>query len=181
MGDMHKSPRRKADKAIRHAEWLDEYIRGLSLRKIAAKHGVSKSAVHQAVQNQLRAAIARRDDSADTLLEQQVQRLDWLWTQSAQAINEARDGREVGLAQLISAARGVIDSKTKLLGLDQPQRHEVVVAQVSEIDRELAGLAELLRDNALAAARDAGLETPSLPVLDGIVESVTIDDGTMSP
>ncbi|MFZ2488667.1 MAG: hypothetical protein WAZ19_11140, partial [Anaerolineae bacterium] len=76
----------------------------------------------------------------------------------------------VGRSQLISAGRQVLDSMTKLMGLDQPQRAEVTVHTVSDIDREIAGLAEQLRQKARADADAAGVDDLDTPVLDALAE-----------
>ncbi|KXT57345.1 hypothetical protein Y710_09645 [Gordonia sp. QH-12] len=175
MGDANKSPRVQIPRTEAHAEWLDDYISGMSLRAIAAKHGVTHPAVHHVIHRQLAAARERRDQLADELYEIQARRYELLWTETVKALADAKANREVGVAQLISAGRGVLDSLTKLHGLDQPMRVDVTVTETSDVDRELADLATKLRDKAIKDAQAAGLPTPDLPVLDGIVESVTED------
>ena len=56
--------------------------------------------------------------------------------------NAATEGREVGKAQLLSAARGILDSLTKVYGLDE---HRVTVTNRTALDDELADLTDALR------------------------------------
>lgn len=140
MADVNKSPRTQLPRVARHAEWLDDFTKGATYQQIAEKHGVSRSTVHDAVHRQLGRARDRRDGLADVALEQQLRRLDWLWQQAADAITEARDGREMGVAQLIASAKGVVDSTTKLLGLDNGVT--VNVRSDSLLDQEIAALTE---------------------------------------
>ncbi|QRY62736.1 hypothetical protein JVX90_00215 [Gordonia sp. PDNC005] len=173
MGDANTSARVQIPRAEQQAEWLDDYIAGLSERAVAAKHGVSKTAVHNAIHNQLAAARERRAELADHLYEIQARRYEHLWTETARALADAKSNREVGVAQLITAGRGVLDSLTRLHGLDQPTRVDVTVTEISDVDRELADLADMVKKKAIADATAAGIDAPDLPVLDAIIESVT--------
>lgn len=153
MGRNHESPRHQLPAAERHAAWLDDYISGMSLQKVADKHGVTKQAVHQVVHRQLDEARNRRNDLGDLYLEIQIARYTDLYQRCIDELNSTDDGREVGKAQLISAARGALDSLTKILGLD----HGITVNVHTEtaLDRELAAMTKQLGE-----------------VLDGTVEPV---------
>ena len=175
MGDANKSVRVQLPRHEQHAEWLEEYIGGSSYRAIATKHGVHHTAVLRVVKRQLALARDRRDELADHLYDIQISRYERLWEETIKALDDAKSNREVGVAQLISVGRGVLDSIAKLQGLDQPMRVDVTVTDTREVDRELADLADKLKKKALADAEQAGIDAPDLPVLDGIIESVTPD------
>lgn len=169
MGDANKSPRVQVQRAERHAEWLALFTSGATYRQIAERNNVAVSTVHEAIHRQLGAARDRRDGLADVALELQIARYEWLWAQTVASLAASKAGREVGRSQLISAGRQVLDSMTKLMGLDQPQRAEVTVHTVSDIDREISGLAAMLREKARADAAAAGVD-PETPVLDALAE-----------
>ncbi|MCF8610039.1 hypothetical protein L5G28_07670 [Gordonia sp. HY285] len=171
-GNANTSKRVQLNRATRHTEWLQLYTGGATFVHIADTYGVHYTSVRDVILRALAEAAAERRELADLALDLQLARYDRLWDEACRALDESKNGREVGRAQLISAARGVLDSKTKLLGLDQPQRTEVTITQTSDIDRELAGMAQALRDKARADADAAGIDAPAMPVLDGIVESV---------
>lgn len=138
MADKKNSPRVQIPMVNRHAEWLDMYTRGHTYRDIADEYDVAFSTVHEAIHRQLDKARERRNELADVALEIQLSRYDWLYKQACEALADARDGREMGVAQLLAAARGILDSKSKLLGLDQGVT--VTVHSESILDRELAEL-----------------------------------------
>lgn len=167
MADANKSPRVQVQRAERHAEWLALFTSGATYRQIAERNNVAVSTVHEAIQRQLDAARDRRDGLADVALELQIARYEWLWAKTVASLTASKNGREVGRSQLINAGRQVLDSMTKLMGLDQPQRAEVTVHTVSDIDREISGLAEQLREKARADAAAAGFNVET-PVLDDL-------------
>lgn len=170
MGDANKSPRHQAPIVERHAAWLDDFTQGSTYKQIAEKHGVARSTVHEAIGRQLGKARDRRDGLADVALELQIARYEWLWAKACDSIAKASDGREVGVAQLLSSGRMILDSMTKLMGLDQPQRSEVTVHTVTDLDREIAGLADQIRKKARADADAAGVDLDT-PVLDALADS----------
>lgn len=138
MGDINKSPRVQIPKSEDHALWLEDYIGGMSYRAVGAKYGVHHSAVYGVVQRQLAKARERRDGLADLYLDLQIARYTDLYRRCIDELNSSEDGREVGKAQLVSAARGALDSLTRILGLD----HGITVNVHTEtaLDRELADL-----------------------------------------
>lgn len=131
-----QSPRREA--AERHAEWLALFTSGASYAQIANRHGVTKSTVHEAIHKQLAAARDRRDGLADTALELQLARYEWLWAKTVASVATAGAGREVGRAQLLATGRSILDSMNKLMGFDQGVT--VNVRSESLLDQEIAAL-----------------------------------------
>ena len=74
-------------------------------------------------------------------------------------------GREAGRAQLITAARGILDSLARLHGLNKPDRAEADDDSLDvpdQLDIELAELATRIKN----AALDRGAELPDTPILD---------------
>ncbi|MFT4295748.1 MAG: hypothetical protein QM582_10090 [Micropruina sp.] len=138
MGDMHKNPRRLAEKALSHAAWLDEYINGSTMAAIADRHDVAKSTVHEAIHRRLQEARDRRNDLGDLLLELQISRYTDLYRRCIDELDSADDGREVGKAQLIASARSILDSLTKVLGYDKGTT--ITVTGESAIDRDIRDL-----------------------------------------
>ena len=156
MGNANTSPRVQIPRVERHAAWLADYINGLSMPAVAAKHGVAVSTVHEAIHNRLTEARARRDRIADSLLDVQIARYTDLYRRCIEELDSSEDGREVGKAQLITAARGALDSLTKVLGLDQGIT--VNVHTETALDRELAAMTKRMGE-----------------VLDGVVESAELE------
>lgn len=167
--DVNKDPRVQVGRAKRHGAWLDDFAAGMSYRQIADKHGAAISTVHEAIHRQLKKATDRRDGLADVALELQIARYEWLWAQSVDRIEATGGGREVGVSQLLNAGRQILDSMTKLMGLDQPQRAEITVHTVDDIDREIANLADMVREKARADANAAGIDAGT-PALDALID-----------
>lgn len=168
MGDSKTSPRYQAPIVERHLQWLEEFKNGATYAEIAKNHGYARSTVHEAIHLQLKKAADRRNGLADVALELQIARYEWLWAKACNAVEKAEAGRELGVAQLLNSGRLILDSMTKLMGLDQPQRAEVTVHTVSDIDREIANLADMLREKARADADAAGLDDVETPILDAL-------------
>lgn len=167
MGNANTSPRFQAPVVERHGKWLDAFTAGATYKQIADEYGAAVSTVHEAIHRQLAKARDRRDGLADVALELQIARYEWLWTQAVERLTNAGKGREVGYSQLLNSGRQILDSMTKLMGLDQPQRAEVVVHTVSDVDREIAHLAEMVRNKARADADAAGVDV-DIPALDAL-------------
>lgn len=108
-----------------------------------------------------------------------TERYESLYAEVVAALGDARAGREVGRAQLVSAGRGVLDSLARLHGLQAADAVTVNMGRARDgIDEELARLASLVRDKAVADAKAAGIDDPELPVLDAIIDGVaSLDRG----
>lgn len=158
MGDANMSARVQIPRAEQQAAWLDDYIGGLSERAVAAKHGVSKTAVHNAIKLQLASARERRAGLADVLLDVQIARYTDLYRRCIEELDDSSSGREVGKAQLITAARGALDSLTRVLGLDNGIT--VNVHTETALDRELAALTARMGE-VLDGTIDGEIEAPS--------------------
>lgn len=118
-----------------------------------------KSAAYTAVQRFL----ARTEsETADEYRELLTQRYEDLYRRAIAKLDDAYRGREVGVAQLLSSARGILDSLAKLHGL-QELKVETTVVQRDELDVELANLVAQFKAN----ASEQGIAMPT-PVLDAI-------------
>ncbi len=92
-------------------------------------------------------------------------RLEYLLRQTVEALDGMDQGREAGRAQLITAARGILDSLARLHGLNKPDRAEADDDSLDvpdQLDIELAELATRIKN----AALDRGAELPDTPILD---------------
>ena len=138
MGDAKKSPRVQLPRTEKQAEWLELYIGGASYRQIGTKYGVNHQVILRSIHTQLEAARDRRTHLGDLLLDVQIARYTDLYRRCIAELDDTASGREVGKAQLISAARGALDSLTKILGLDQGVT--INVHTENALDRELADL-----------------------------------------
>ncbi|WP_458681646.1 hypothetical protein [Prescottella equi] len=109
-----------------------------------------KSSAHRAVKGLLERV---ESETVDDYRQVVNARLEALWAKAWEAIEAAEGkGQLVGKSQLIAAARGVIDSQVKLLGLAAPTKADVAVAFTkSAVDQEIE---ELVRK--LAQTGDAG-------------------------
>ncbi|WP_353107810.1 hypothetical protein [Gordonia sp. (in: high G+C Gram-positive bacteria)] len=172
-GNANNSSRVKLNRQSRHNEWLELYAGGMSIPKIAERYEANYTSVRDVVRTALREAADLRTELSGTMLDLQLSRYEWLWAKTVDALDKSSSNREVGRAQLISSGRNVLDSMSKLLGLDQPQRAEITVHTVDALDHEIASLAESIREKARKDAEEAGVDAPDMPVLDGIIESVT--------
>ena len=141
---MRKSTtRHHLNKTQRHNEWLKLYAGGATLQSIADLYGVSKQAVFNVCKRALQDARTEREELDGLLIELLNHRYSDLFRRAVEALDDVSPGREVGRAALLAAARGILDSHVKLLGLDQPQRHQVVVE--SQLDRDLRTLTTIMQ------------------------------------
>lgn len=85
-------------------------------------------------------------ESVDDYREIMNARLEALWAKAWEAIEAAEGkGQLVGKSQLIAAARGVLDSQVKLLGLAVPAKADVTFAFTkSDLDADIFELARKL-------------------------------------
>lgn len=143
MGNAHTSTRVQLSRNTRHAEWCALYVAGMTQQEIADRYGVSRSAVRDAVKKALTEARQRRADIGDLILDLQIRRYEDLYGRCIEALDDAHAGREVGRAQLISAARGILDSLSKIQGLDQAATATVLTE--SQLDRDLRVLTETMQ------------------------------------
>ncbi|WP_431818626.1 hypothetical protein [Gordonia jacobaea] len=106
-----------------------------------------------------------------------TERLEDLLRRSYEALDEAHRGREVGVAQLLSSARGILDSLAKLHGLNQPDRNWLPMRQQESeadlLDAELGALVTVLKNHAMTE----GIVMPT-PGLDALEQRGATYDGT---
>ena len=145
-GDRNRSSRVDAEIVEKQSEALRLLLRGYTYQKIADHLGYrSRQGAHDAVKSALNRAKAERMDLADRVLDMQIGRYQDLLTRSLNALDEAEEGREVGRAQLIGAARGVLDSLSRLYGLDKPSA-VVSVRPEAGLSADLARLAAFVAE-----------------------------------
>jgi hypothetical protein len=133
-----KEQRQAAEERRRKAVALR--LAGTDYETIATQLGyASRGAAYVAVDKALRASAAEQAREAEVLRQQEIERLDRLqrgvWAKAV-----AGDPRSAEVALRI------VDRRCKLLGLDAPQRHEVVT--MSAVEQEIARLEAELADRA---------------------------------
>jgi hypothetical protein len=148
---MAASRAKRAEVADRRSKAVALRLSGASFETIAALLGyTTRGAACQDITRALEASLAEQSRSADVLREAELLRLDLLQVGAWAA---AADGDPKAIEVVLK----IVDRRCKLLGLDAPQRHEVIT--LDAVDAEIARLtAELGRDETAAAA---GVETAS--------------------
>lgn len=151
------SPRGKANVVARQAEALRLYRDGHSYDEIAQELGYSnRSGAHHAVKAALDDRRRDRQELADNILDTQILRYTDGYRRCIDELdNAATEGREVGKAQLLTAARGFLDSLTKVYGLEQLQ---VSVTNRNALDDDLSDMLTALRDKLEANSDTEGTE-----------------------
>lgn len=161
------SKRVDAQNDLRRGEMLDLWLRGHTYTQIAEKMGMSPkshASIIRQVQRELTERGRQRVDLADQALELQLQRIEAiLQTHMSIATNA---GDPLAAARSARVALEAIDRLNRMLGLDQPQRHEVTVNTVDEIDREIAALTAKLTGH----AERNGIHLDDMPMLTAIAE-----------
>ena len=154
-------PRTAAARTMKHAAVLESFVSGKTYTEIADEHGYSSRAgAYNALQAALKERAKERAELADVALELILSRYDKLL--------EVHTAIAVDKSDTLAAARSArivletSDRYVKLLGLDQPQRHEVVVTH-DDVDREIAELTAALMNRAKADGAD--LDVPVLEAL----------------
>jgi hypothetical protein len=156
------------DYAERVRTHLELRIRGMSLRKIAEHTGWSAATVHRDIAEAL---VAQIREPAEVFRQYELERLDKM-QQAAVAVLEAThlvvsNGKVVYFngeplwdpQPVLNAVRTLLDvmvRRSKLLGLDSPDRAEIQVAQVDAEDLELNDL--INAERARNAAEEARLK-----------------------
>jgi hypothetical protein len=125
---MPASRAQRAKTAQRRTEAIKLRLAGVDFDTIAARLGyASRGAACTDINRALEQAVAEQTASADVLRHEELQRLDrlqaGLWTAAAGGDTKAVD----------SVLR-IIDRRCKLLGLDAPQRHEVITMDAVEAE-----------------------------------------------
>lgn len=143
---MPASKAQRAATAERRSKAVAMRLAGIDYDTIATRLGYSdRGAACKDINRALEANVAEQNRQADVLRQQELQRLDRLqagvWTAAASGDTKAVD-----------TALRIIDRRCKLLGLDAPQRHEVV--SMDAVDAAIRALnAELGRTETGEAAR----------------------------
>lgn len=153
-----------AARTVKEAKILDAYLAGKTLDGMAKELGyANRSSMWRALQNALRARAKERAELADEALELQLSRFDTLLdTHMRIALDESKP---LDAARSAGVVLQIMDRQCKLLGLDQPQRHEVHVTTVDDVDREIAELAAKLTDKARTEGADL-----DVPVIEALIE-----------
>ncbi|AXH44864.1 helix-turn-helix DNA binding protein [Gordonia phage Ribeye] len=154
------SKRVDAANDLRRGRMVDMWLRGHTYQEIAKELGVrSHAGIYRQIQKELRLRAQERADLADEALELQLQRIEAiLRTHMMIATNPADP---LAAARSARVALEAIDRLNRLLGVDQPQRHEVTVTTVDAVDREIARLTALLTGH----AEEKGVDVSDLTTL----------------
>lgn len=124
---------------------------GMSYRKIAHQLGVSHVQVYRDIQSELKALAVLNADSAQELKQLELERLDRI-------ISGLDHWVQAGNAQAAMAVLKAMDTRAKLLGLYEPEKHENTV--ITWEDRAIAEIkAGTLSFKELADEFDADLAT----------------------
>lgn len=169
--DVNKSTKVQISRQNRHNEWLRLFVAGASYQQIADKYDVSLSTVKDVMRRALKLAQEERRELADAALQLHIERLEIMLNAHMPIALNVRGDHAKAKASGDLVLR-TLDRLARLQGLDTPQTAEITVHTVTDLDREIAGLATMIRER----ARDVGGDLPETPVLDGIVESVS-DEG----
>ena len=151
---MPASKAKQAATAERRSKAVAMRLAGMDYETIAQRLGYyNRGAAYNDITAALEANVAEQNRNADVLRQEELQRLDRLQAGVWQAA-AAGDPRSV------DTALRIVDRRCKLLGLDAPQRHEVVTLDLveSEIRRLSAELGRGETGAAAGAAAPAGAE-----------------------
>lgn len=144
MGDAKKSKRIEAEVAVRQTAALKLMMDRVSYDDIAERLGYAdRSGARKAVMSALNRLKAERLELAEAVMDMQLARYERLLEYALRALDDADEGKEMGRAQLISAARGVLDSISRLYGLDKPSA-VVTVKSEAGLNADLARLAQFI-------------------------------------
>lgn len=172
---MPASKAQRAATAKRRAEAVAMRIAGADFDTIAGQLGYAdRASAHKDVTRALEQAVVEQSRSVEVYREEELQRLDALlveaWTvlkrqhvsvSHGRVVRDENDEPILDDGPTLSAIDRILriqERKAKFLGLDAPQRHEVVT--VDAVDAEIARLtAELERDQ----ARQAGAVEATAP------------------
>jgi hypothetical protein len=172
---MPASRAKRADTAQRRKRAIDMRMAGASFQKIADELGyTTRGAACQDVTRALEAAVVEQTRSVEAYREEELQRLDALMVEAwailkrehvtvshGKLIYDDRTGQPLlddgPTLSAIDRILKIQERRAKFLGLDAPQRHEVV--SIDAIDAAIKDLnAQLGRDEAGEAARAEATE-----------------------
>lgn len=133
---MSKAKAAEVERVNRDRAIIADRIAGASVEDIAEKYSIDNSTVASIVNKRLAQTLKLMESEVDILRQQEMQRLDAV---QAAAWPAAMNGHIDSLKILMSA----IDRRCKLLGLDAPQRVEVISlgaieAELRRIDSQLS-------------------------------------------
>jgi len=138
---MPASKAQRAKTAERRTKAVAMRLAGVDYDTIAQRLGyASRGAAYTDIDRALQTRLTEQRQGADVLRQQELARLDRLqaaaWTSAA-----------AGDLKAVETVLKVIDRRCKLLGLDAPQRHEVVTldaidAEIARLTAELGGAFE---------------------------------------
>lgn len=125
---MPASKAQRAATAERRSKAVAMRLAGIDYDTIATRLGyASRGAACTDINRALEANVAEQNHNADVLRQEELQRLDRLqagvWAAAAGGDTKAVD-----------TALKIIDRRCKLLGLDAPQRHEIVTMDAVEAE-----------------------------------------------
>ncbi|URC17617.1 terminase small subunit [Gordonia phage Tardus] len=160
---MARSKQQTAALNEKQTKLLELYIQGHKFADIAKEVGyANRSNAYIALQTVLKQRAQERAQLADHVLEIQLERFDLLIATHMQIATDKSNPLDA--ARSATVVLQISDRITRLLGLDQPQRHEVTVA-VDDVDREIAALADAI----MVKARADGVDVTA-PILESLIE-----------
>lgn len=149
---MAASKAQRAATAERRSKAVAMRLAGIDYDTIAQRLGYSdRGAAHKDISRALEQNVAELSRNADVLRQEELQRLDRLqagvWAAAA-----------AGDTKAVDTALKIIDRRCKLLGLDAPQRVEVVTLDMvdTEIRRLTSELSARIDENADTMADNKG-------------------------
>lgn len=178
---MPASRAKRADTAQRRRQAIDMRMAGASFQTIADALGYnSRGAACQDITRALEAAVMEQGRSVEAYREEELQRLDLLLAEAWAVLKRAhvtvshgrivRDDLEEPILDdgptlaAIDRILKIQERRAKFLGLDAPQRHEVV--SIDAVDAEIARLsAELGLDQTPPASGTPGAAAASPPAV----------------
>lgn len=114
-----KQSPKKLSKAERERRALDLRKQGFFYHEIGSQLGVSEASAYQDVKRALRAIIDERNEHGDELLQIEIQRLD-------AALNAIWPKVEKGDESAVDRLIKILERKSKFLGLDAPEKREML-------------------------------------------------------
>lgn len=131
-----KVPQAKTDSVIaRRQQVADLRVQQLTLAEIAERLDVSVTTVHFDMKAVREMWIERATADHSEMVAEQIAKLDAL---ERTLMPDALKGDLKVVEQILK----IIDRRSKILGLDQPQRHEVQMVSIDLIDAEIRRLRE---------------------------------------
>lgn len=157
---------RRVDERVRGSQAVALRRDGLPLREIAERLSYhDASTAYRAI---IRTLDRTEVEVTSEYRQLMTERYENLYRRSIDALDDAQGNSR---AQLVSSARGVLDSLSRLHRLDRESGDQSdQTPTVDDLDREIAGLASAVTSYARTKAAECGLPAPATPILDSLVK-----------